>query len=195
MLTTATSKSFYSKAGDLIRLRRILPEDAPLLVDIFEHMSSDSRYRRYNQPLDHVAPRRIWQEAQQIAQADPLKSPGLIAFVDDPSGKLFPIGAVRLVEIAPGEAEVAISIRDDFQNRGIGTALMRHMAFEARSLGYARMTASIRNDNPAIWNVFSRLPFRVERAVDGTLSDITIYLDELRDTAETDWQAPTGHNS
>ena len=186
MTNSSTLESFYSKSGQLIHLRRILPDDTPFLVDIFEHMSSESRYQRYNQTLDHVAPNRVWQEALQIALANPRTNPGLIAFVDTPSHTAEPVGAVRLVEITPDVAEVAISIRDDFQNKGIGSTLMLHMANEARSLGYRRIVASIRNDNPAIWKVFSRLPFKIERVPDGALSEVTIYLDEASDTATTE---------
>jgi L-amino acid N-acyltransferase YncA len=71
---------------------------------------------------------------------------------------------------------VAISLRDDFQNLGIGKMLMRRLAFAARDQGYRTLTASIRNDNPAIWRVFNSLPFAVQRVVEGSSSEIEVDL-------------------
>lgn len=177
MVPIQNKDDFVSKQGHEIRVRKIETGDAPLLVDIFDHMSSESRYKRYNQTLDNVAPVRIWQEAIQIAYADADKNEGLIAFTDLPEEPAVPVGAARLVETAPGEAEVAISLRDDFQNMGIGTQLMQLLAREARDSGYTTLTASIRNDNPAIWRVFKSLPFEVIRTPEGSYSDVAIRLE------------------
>lgn len=177
MIDSVDRERFVSKEGHEVRVRPIDAADTALLVDIFEHMSSDSRYKRYNQTLDSVAPSRVWQEAIQIAFADTDKNQGLIAFTDLPDELGIPVGAARLVETAPGEAEVAISLRDDFQNMGIGRQLMRLLALDARDAGYKTLTASIRNDNPAIWSVFKSLPFEVVRLVDGSFSDVVVRLD------------------
>jgi L-amino acid N-acyltransferase YncA len=80
------------------------------------------------------------------------------------------------VETDPGIAEVAISLRDDYQNIGIGRQLMRRLACEARDAGYRTLMASIRNDNPAIWKVFNSLPFEVIRVPEGSYSEVTIRL-------------------
>jgi acetyltransferase len=177
MNKTETNERFFSKEGHDIRVRRVEAADTRHLVDIFEHMSSESRYLRYNQSLDDVEPARVWEEATKIACADRDKNHCLIAFTDLPDGTSIPVGAARLVETDPGIAEVAISLRDDFQNIGIGRQLMRLLAFEARDAGYRTLTASIRNDNPAIWKVFNKLPFEVIRAPEGSFSEVTIKLD------------------
>ncbi len=168
--------TFHSNAGHLIHVRRLQSDDAPFLVDIFEHMTSESRYRRYHQTLDHVSNNRIQQEALQIAQADPGKNRCLIAFTDLPGRAVVPIGAVRFVQTSPQEAEVAISIRDDFQNMGIGTQLMLLLAEEARDMGFRRLTADILNDNLAIWRVFNSLPYPVLRSPEGANSNLVITL-------------------
>jgi RimJ/RimL family protein N-acetyltransferase len=167
---------FFSKAGHEIWVRRMTAEDILFLVDIFEHMSPDSRYKRFNQPLDNVEPGVVWQEAARISCANAGKNSCLIAFTDLANGTAVPVGAARLVETNPGTAEVGISLRDDYQNIGIGRQLMRLLAFEARDDGFKTLTASIRNDNPAIWKVFNSLPFEVSRAPEGSFSEVTIRL-------------------
>ena len=176
MISQQQTTTFHASAGHIIHVRRLQSDDAPLLVDIFEHMTSDSRYRRYHQSLDHVSAGRIQQEALQIAQADPGKNRCLIAFTDLPGQSAVPIGAVRFVQTSPQKAEVAISIRDDFQNMGIGTQLMRLLAEEARALGFSWLTADIQNDNLAIWHVFKSLPYPVLRSPEGSHSNLMITL-------------------
>ena len=174
---------FFAKDGQKIEARSLRPADAPLLVDIYEHMTAESRYRRFHQTLDHIPDSRIWQEAQNIAQADSAHNRGLIAFIQCPDGGVIPIGAVRLVETGPEEGEVAISIRDDFQNKGIGTQLMRMMVDEAQFLGYRKLVASFQNDNPAIWQVFNKLPYDIKRTAAGSYSDIVITLNNISENA------------
>ena len=167
---------FRSKDGLLIQVRKLEYNDTLRLVDIFERLSPESRYRRFNQTLENVAPNRIWQEAQNIAQADQEKSFGLLAYLDEPGHTQRPLGAARYVETSPHVAEVGISICDDFQNRGIGTGLMRFLALEARQKGYHTLIATIRNDNAPIWHVFRQLPFAVSRTLEGAYASVTIDL-------------------
>lgn len=173
--------TFRSQASHLIQVRPIRFDDAPSLVDIFEHMTAESRYKRFHQTMDQVSPSRVQQEAINIAQADSNSNWGLLAFTDLPDRPHAPIGAVRLVRTAPHEAEVAISIRDDFQNQGIGTQLMRMLAEAAQAMGFQRLIAAIQNDNPAIWHVFRKLPYDVAHSTEGTVSNIVISLTTPRE--------------
>lgn len=179
---------FHSRARHLIRVRTLRFDDAPLLVDIFDHMTPDSRYRRFHQTLDHVSATRVRQESINIAQADPNLNWGLIAFANLPKQQNVPIGAVRLVRTKPNEAEVAISIRDDFQNMGIGSKLMHMLAEAAQKMGLQRLTADIQNDNPAIWHVFKSLPYHIARHSQGVYSNIVINLAPLSDETKVNWR-------
>jgi acetyltransferase len=176
--------TFRSRAGHMIRVRPIQFEDTSLLVDIFENMSPESRYRRFHQTMNQVNPTRVRQEAANIAQADSNRNWGLIAFADLPDRRNAPIGAVRLVRTEKNEAEVAISIRDDFQNVGIGTQLMRNLADTAKQMGLQRLVADIQNDNAAIWHVFKSLPYPVMRLPQGSYSNIVISLTSLHEESD-----------
>jgi acetyltransferase len=168
--------TFRSQAGHLIRVRPLRAADAPLLIAIFENMSPESRFRRFHQTVENVSAARVEQEAVSIAQADPARNWGLIAFADRPDQEHVPVGAARLVRTGSGEAEVAISLRDDFQNMGIGTQLMRMLATGAKEMGVRTLVADIQNDNPAIWRVFRNLPFPVTREPQGTHSHVIVDL-------------------
>jgi len=173
---TEIIETFNTKMGQTINLRLLTVHDAPLLVDIFEHMSSNSRYHRFNQSLDHVSAQRVLEEANAITRAGLDKNLGVIALADLPGEPGAPVGAARLVATGPGQAEVALSVRDDMHGLGVGTNMLRKLACLARDSGYLELIASIRNDNPAVWRVFSRLPFEVVRTPGGCYSDITVDL-------------------
>jgi GNAT superfamily N-acetyltransferase len=176
--------SFRSKSGSLISTRLMQATDVPFLLDIFEHMGPDSRYRRFHQTLEHVSDERIRQEAALIAQADLTHNAGILAFAHLPGEGEVAIGMARFVRLNDEEAEVAISLRDDMQRQGIGTQLMRMAAEEARARGYKRLVAMIQNDNPGIWSVFNRLPYQVlRRPEDGTHSNIVVVLTAPRQAA------------
>ena len=53
------------------------------------------------------------------------------------------IGGCRYVVIEPGRAEVAFSVIDDYQGKGLGTALMRHLTAIAREAGLSELVGDV----------------------------------------------------
>ncbi len=166
--------TFKTKDGMTVRARPLLPTDAPYFVDIFKHMSPDSRYSRFHQSLDDVALERVWAEAESIAHTQ--AQAGFIAFADLPDQLNAPIGAARYVETGDGAAETAVSVRDDMQGQGIGTQLMALLAEEARARGVDKLTAMIQSSNKAIIRVLNRLPYRYERTAVGADTEVVLDL-------------------
>ncbi|MFO7664518.1 MAG: GNAT family N-acetyltransferase [Chloroflexota bacterium] len=175
--------TFFTKNGRLIRVRPMLPEDAPYLVDLFEHMSDDSRYRRFNQTLDQVDIERIWSEAEQISQSTATNGYGLLAFTDLDDRMEVPVAGARFVRLAHPQAEIAISVRDDMQGKGIGMQLMSLLIDEARRQGINVFLGSVQNDNIAVWTVIRKLGYRINRQLEGNSTFISIHLDEPVDQA------------
>jgi RimJ/RimL family protein N-acetyltransferase len=175
MIDESTVMTFQAKNGRSIHLRSIQNGDAPLLVSIFEHMSSDSRYQRFHQTLDNPNPRRVWQEAEQMVAIVPKSSFGFIAFAGD-----VPVGAARYIIFEEGKAETAVSIVDDYQNSGIGTQLVTLLAHEAKKRGVQQLVASAQVQNKAALRVLEKLPFphtqRVEDSVVEVVIDLTAEL-------------------
>ncbi len=165
---------FEAHNGLAVRVRRMRNTDTPYLIDIFEHMGSDSRYRRFHQPTAHLDEDFVWHEAQHIA--DLHNAGGLLAFANLPEQENAPIGGARYVLLEDGRAETAVSIRDDMQRNGIGTHLLQLITKEAKLVGVTTLVATIQNENRAIWRTLKHLHHPLKRIQDGTTSEIEIDL-------------------
>ena len=167
--------TFRTTDGQLVRVRRMLPADVNLLVDIFRHLSADSTYLRFREPATQLPPLRILEEARALAQAGYSQGKGFLAFVDLPERRGVPIAGARYIRTGEDIAEVAITVRDDFQNKGVGTQLLRIIIDEARRDGIRYLVAHVSAQNRAALKLLQRYPFPQQRTYDG--SEITIIVD------------------
>lgn len=174
MIAEIKTMQFETKTGKQVIARPLTPDDAPYLVDIFEHMSPESRYRRFHQALDNPNPKQVWEEAEKIAQMEIEQQGGFIAFWQRPFLPDVPIGAVRFVRLDDETAEMAMSIRDDMQGQGIGTWLLELAIEKADAVGVQKLVGSALNDNKALWRVLDKLGFPYRRLPDGVISEIEV---------------------
>jgi len=178
--------TFHTKDGEEIRVRRLRHDDAVYLVDIFENMSSDSRYRRFHQILDNPRPGLVWREAENIARLEEARQGGLIAFTDLAGRANVPVGVARYVCVAEGRAETAVSVRDDMQGKGVGTELLHRLTDMAKANGIQMLVADVMNNNRAILCVLRKLPYVVNRKPDGLYSTLEIDLTRLKAEEEAE---------
>lgn len=159
--------TFAARNGTAIHCRLIQSDDTPLLIDLFSHLSPESRRRRFNLPLEHIDESRIEQEAQRLTAVDNRTVGGaILAFAQQPGGEEL-VGVARLGRfpsdpVSP-EAEVALVVRDDFQGQGVGTALLSLLALLARRMHVQTLTASIQADNEALFVLLRSLHLPIQR--------------------------------
>jgi GNAT superfamily N-acetyltransferase len=89
--------------------------------------------------------------------------------VTQENGRSMIVGGGRYV-LRPREAEVAFVVVDQYQGRGVGGALMRHLAAIARAAGLQRFIAELLVENRAMLRLFEKsgLPVSTKRE-DGVL--------------------------
>jgi RimJ/RimL family protein N-acetyltransferase len=92
----------------------------------------------------------------------------LLAVYEDWDGE-FPVGVGRYsFNEVNRSAEIAVVVRDDWQNKGVGTALVRFLTDIARSRGIRGFTAEVLTDNTAMLRVFESMGFFINKdLVDG----------------------------
>ena len=176
MGATQLAKRFITKDGVPVWVRLLRPKDAHYLVDLFNHMGPESRYRRFHQPTENVPPSQVWAEAERIVTAVPEEQLGLIAFSAVPGEGDVAVGVARIVWLSEHSAEVAMSVRDDRQGQGIGKRLLTMILELAQMTGVETIIGTIQNDNTPIWYLFNQLPYPILRTIEGTESEIVIDL-------------------
>lgn len=174
--TVQLAKRFITKDGVGVWVRLLRQKDAHYLVDLFEHMGPESRYRRFHQSTENVPTAQIWAEAERIATAVPDEQLGLIAFSLLPGEGESAVGVARVVWLSGKTAEVAMSVRDDRQGQGIGKRLLSMVLELAQLMGAEMVVGTIQNENMPIWHLFDQLPYPMQRTIEGTESEIVIDL-------------------
>lgn len=180
---TATSDDWYrfsTRDGLEVRVRPEREGDASNLMDLYNRLGPDSRYLRFSKSMANPDPERVRQEAERLAQLGPPQEMAWLAFVDLPDQPDAPVAGVRYVMTAPDSAELAISVRDDLQRRGIGSELLKFACHQARRQGLRTLTAVFRSENRAIWSLVRHSPFPATTVIDGPEISLRIDLSGAR---------------
>jgi RimJ/RimL family protein N-acetyltransferase len=137
--------------GQRIEIRALKPHDRDDLVAAVSRTSSESLYRRF------FAVRRQFSETEETfyLNIDFVSHVALVALAEENGAKSI-VGGGRYVVSEPGQAEVAFTVVDKYQGRGLGAALLRHLAAIARQAGLRELVAYVMPDNRAMLKVFEK---------------------------------------
>jgi len=137
--------------GSEIVIRPIRPDDKNAIESGFDRMSPESRYRRFFAPLQRLSERDL----RYLTEVDHTDHEALIGF-DRDSGT--PVGVARYVrgDVA-AEAEVAVTVVDDWQGRGAATALLDALVERARDENVDRFVALVLSENTDALELFAHL--------------------------------------
>jgi GNAT superfamily N-acetyltransferase len=131
-------------------IRPLEPADRQLLVDGFERLGPESRYRRFFADIPRLTERQL----DYLTHVDQHDHVALIA-IDEATGR--GIGVARFVRTGPGVAEPAIVVVDDQQGRGVGSALLDRLVERAQDEGVTRFVAPVLAENRSALRAFERL--------------------------------------
>ena len=137
--------------GSEILLRPISSTDKALLKAGFERLSPESRYRRFFTQIRHLTDTQL----AYFTDIDHYDHEALLALA--PTGEA--VGVARWIRLAdrPDAAEVAVTVADDWQGRGVATELLHRLVARARKLGIKHFTASCLSANHAVIEVLEQL--------------------------------------
>src|SRR4051812_15796139 len=154
-----------------VRIRPIRPDDAGLLADGFARLSKQSRRLRFFTAKQELTPA----ELAYFTDVDHHDHEALIA-VSRFGGKGLAVARYIRDRHDPDAADVAITVVDDWQGRGLGTALGRRLAARARCEGIHRFTAMVLEENDAARKLLPKLgaPRLVERSRDALEYEIAL---------------------
>jgi GNAT superfamily N-acetyltransferase len=145
--------------GTPVLVRPLVPEDAEAEREFIESLSPESRRFRFLGQIGHPSEEMI----RRLTHVD---APNEIAFaaVATVDGRPLIVGVSRYGASADGsECECAVTVRDDWQHRGVGTVLLSHLLQVAKARGIKRMwsidsASNTRMDELARYFGFERRP-------------------------------------
>jgi RimJ/RimL family protein N-acetyltransferase len=131
--------------GSAVLVRPVQAADAPLLADGFARLSDRSRQMRFLARKDQLSTA----EVRYFTNVDHHDHEALGA-VSRADGR--GVGVARYVRDAedPQAAELAVTVVDDWQGRGLGSELLAQLTGRARHAGIRRFTALAAADNAAV---------------------------------------------
>jgi acetyl coenzyme A synthetase (ADP forming)-like protein len=147
--------------GGTVRFRPVRSDDDARLLALYEQLSDESIYLRFFSPV----PRPTAAQLERLTNVDYANTMALVAQLGDEL-----VAIARYDRVGPDEAEVAFTVRDDQQGRGLGTLLLEHLAVVARANGIGTFVADTLPNNRRMLNVFKDAGWKAERRfADGTV--------------------------
>jgi len=143
--------------GSTVLIRQVRGTDAPLLADGFARLSARSRRMRFLSTKTTLSAA----ELRYFTDVDHHDHEALAALSCRGGHG---VGIARYVRSVadPMAAEVAVTVVDDWQRRGVGTALLARLAERALDEGIRRFTALVSEDNEAVIRLLRRMSADVE---------------------------------
>ena len=140
--------------GIQIDIRALRREDEADMLAAIEQTSVQSLQRRF-----FVMKRRFSeQERAYFMDIDFKNHVAIVALADETDRKAI-VGGGRYIVFEPGRAEMAFVVIDNWQGRGIGSILMRHLIQIAADAGLKELTAEVLPENMAMIKVFGKFGF------------------------------------
>jgi GNAT superfamily N-acetyltransferase len=176
---------YQLRDGRCMLIRPIGPEDQERLQVGLHQLSPTSRYHRFHAAVSELSPAQLL----YLTEVDQVNHLAWIAL--DPALPGEPaVGVARCIRLPaePATAEVAVTVLDAYQGRGLGTLLLGVLSQAATAQGIRKYRAYVQEDNEAMLRIFRDLGAHV-RGVDCGVSQLDIPVPE---DAETLPDTPTG---
>jgi GNAT superfamily N-acetyltransferase len=138
----------------------LLPGDRDRLVEAFEQLSPESRRQRFLSPVSHLSESMLQHLVDEVDGRDHV---ALVLAAETEPGVFEPVGIGRMVRYGdlPQAADLAVTVRDEWQGRGVATALLPVLVSQ-RPAGVTHVLTEVASDNPASLAMLRRLgPTRV----------------------------------
>lgn len=167
MLTGAEFREEHAlDDGTKVVLRHIRPDDAAELARGFEHLSAASRYLRFHGLMKELSPETL----HYLTSVDGRDHVAIVATtVPDADGHATGLGVARFVRDRSDRAlaEVALTVVDDAQHKGLGRILGIAIARAAHERGIDRFKGPILRDNVAIRRLLEEVGATFVTTADG----------------------------
>jgi RimJ/RimL family protein N-acetyltransferase len=129
------------------------------MKDFFYSLSNDSMYRRFMSVRMDMPHERL----QKLGSVDYASSMMILAVIEDKEKEL--IAGIGQYDLNRDllTAEVALVVRDEYQNMGVGRELLAYLTHLARKRGILEFTAEVLAENKPMINLFELMEFDITK--------------------------------
>jgi len=157
-----------TKAGLEILLRPVKITDEPLLKDFFYSLSDKSLYRRFMSPRKDIP----HQQLQEFVVIDYSREMVILASLKTgEKEEVVGLGQYSISE-ETHMAEVGFTVKDEYQNQGIGTELLSYLTLLAKKQGLLGFTAETLMENAAMLHLFEKMDFDIKKSGAGGVYEL-----------------------
>ena len=150
-----SSRAFLLPSGELVLLRPIRPQDAGTLQAYLRRLTPESRRNRFLGALSELSPR-------ELARFADMDHPGAVALLAFAGPDAVMIGEA-VVAVVPDSTrgEIALSVMDPWQRRGLGLLLMQAIECRARTFGVRHLFGEVLRTNTAMKGLARKAGFAI----------------------------------
>lgn len=165
-------KRVTTRTGLKVFIRPIKPEDAPMLLELFNSLSLKTKYYRFFSPLKTLPQDML----ARFTQIDYTKDMALVAFnLAESDEKMI---AVARFMTNPGgvDHQFAIVVSDELQGKGVGRALMENLIAIAKDRKIETMKGIVLAENTHMRTLARKLGFSLSKIPGENQYDLKIDL-------------------
>lgn len=163
---------FRLESGQLVRFRHVRPDDEPLIAEGIRTASRETLLHRFFSPIRNVAPDQL-RRMLTLDRATEVCAVGLV----EENGATRIICGARYVRLGdPATAEIALTVHDDYQRRGLGVCLMNLLIGLAWRDRIRRLEAVVLASNLGMLRLLNKVDPGHQRDCDADVYHIVIDL-------------------
>lgn len=131
---TSASRTEILRDGSRVSIRPIRPDDTAALAAFFDGLSAHSKHLLFLGGIAHLREGDL----ERLCTPDRAKAMAYVA--EAPDGKRI-VGICRYASSQTPcvEAEISVAVADDWQHKGLATALLKQLIEHARGAGVERL--------------------------------------------------------
>jgi acyl-CoA hydrolase/RimJ/RimL family protein N-acetyltransferase len=161
---------FVLDDGTQINIRPMHPTDENRVRGLFHSLSEHTKYYRFMSHITKVPQKQI----QNFVYIDYRSEMALVGTVPEAHGEdIIAIGRYYIVP-QTNRAEVAFVVRDDWQNRGIGTSLFKLLIMIAKQNGIEGFDAEVLIENKPMLAVLNKGEGKLSSRTEGRVSSVNL---------------------
>ncbi|MEJ2658913.1 MAG: GNAT family N-acetyltransferase [Desulfobacterales bacterium] len=169
------ARTIREGVGELF-IRPIRPEDASLLVQLFDALSRESVYFRFFSSLKMLPPSML----ARFTQIDYDREIALVAlWGTEPNEKMLGVARVITDIYNRKNAEFSIVVGDPWQGKGIGAELLKRCLLIAKERGIENVHGIVLPENTQMLALGKKLGFTVKKIVGESEYELNIDLTKL----------------